>query len=69
MQTKRHIDEKYLDFKNLITYDEAAKLLNLSKPTIKNWARCGKIKKYKLTQRTVLVDKNELKEFILSKCE
>ncbi|MCZ6161982.1 helix-turn-helix domain-containing protein [Campylobacter ureolyticus] len=60
---------KELDFKDLITYEEAAKALRLSTETIRNWVRQGKIKKYPLTYRTVFLSKKELKEFILSKEE
>ena len=52
---------------NYISYKDAAAMLNLSIITIKKWAQKGIIKRYAVTARSVVVDRDEILELIKSR--
>lgn len=57
MSEKEILNTKIKDF---ITYEDAAKILNMSVSGVKLWARDGLIKRYSVTKRCVFVRMSEI---------
>lgn len=57
MSEKEILNTKIKDF---ITYEDAAKILNMSVSGVKLWARDGLIKRYSVTKRCVFVRLSEI---------
>lgn len=53
---------------NLIKMKEATKLLKASAPTVRKYARLGYYKEYRFGEKLVFYDKQEILNFILSRC-
>lgn len=53
---------------NLIKMKEATKLLKASAPTVRKYARLGYYKEYRFGEKLVFYDKEEILNFILSRC-
>ena len=49
---------------NLLTLDEVAKRLGISRVTLWRWVKDGKLSAVKLSQRTVYVRREELERFV-----
>lgn len=57
MSEKEILSSKIKDF---VTYEDAAKILNMSVSGVKLWARDGLIKRYAVTKRCVFVRMSEI---------
>lgn len=57
MSEKEILNTKIKDF---VTYEDAAKILNMSVSGVKLWARDGLIKRYSVTKRCVFVRLSEI---------
>lgn len=54
---------------NLIKMKEATKLLKASAPTVRKYARLGHYKEYRFGEKLVFYDKEEILNFIMSRCQ
>jgi excisionase family DNA binding protein len=52
---------------DFLTIEEVTKILNVSKGTIYNLINAGKIKKYKLTEKSTRLKGSEIRDYIESK--
>ena len=48
----------------MYTMDEAAYLMNISKSTVKNLVRDGKLKTHRLGPRTIRISEEDLNQFV-----
>lgn len=55
--------------KNLIKMKEATKLLKASAPTVRKYARLGHYKEYRFGEKLVFYNKEEILNFIISRCQ
>ena len=67
--TPRELSPIDMAMSNLIKMKEATKLLKASAPTVRKYARLGYYKEYRFGEKLVFYDKEEILNFILSKCK